>query len=380
MKVVVACDSFKGCLSSKQVAQHLKNGILQVDSSDEVLTYVIGDGGEGTVEAFHSTSPYSRYIQVKTVDAYLKPTDAIYCIIDDGKTAMIEVANVIGLSMHDREHRMPLFASSYGVGIMICDAIKKGCTKIIVGLGGSATNDGGMGLLMALGAKFFDENHRLLQGCAANLEKIVYADFRNMLNLSCIEMIAACDVKNPLLGETGATNFFGKQKGLFPNQMKRVEKGMMNYVNKIRQYKNVDISQGEGTGATGGIGAVMIHVLHAKMVSGLSLLLSYSDFEEQVKTSDLVITGEGQTDRQTQYGKVPVGILEIAKKYDVPVICISGALGLEYRNLYDLGFAGIYSIADRAMTFQQALENAAPKLEAASYAVMKTIKTFKNRK
>ena len=376
MKVVIACDSFKGCMSSRQVASQVAKGIHRVNAQIETYEYVIGDGGEGTVEAFHETC--QGCIQnVETTNAYGKKQMSEYTIIEDGNCAVIEVANIIGLSMTPREERYPLHGSSFGVGSVILDAINKGCKKIIIGLGGSATNDGGMGLLQCLGARFYDASHKYLSPQAMNLEKIRYIDFNRLNRLEGVELIAACDVKNHLLGDMGATNVFGKQKGLYPNQIKKVEAGMLNYRDQIQRYTKVDIDQFDGAGAAGGIGAVLIGILHAKMTPGIKLLMSYSDIEEKIAHSDLVITGEGQSDRQTMYGKVPVGILDIAKKYDKPVICLSGALGIGYMDLYDLGFVGIYSIADRAMNFQQALEHAPEKLEAASYALLRTIEYFR---
>ncbi|MEG0314859.1 MAG: glycerate kinase [Erysipelotrichaceae bacterium] len=377
MKVVIACDSFKSCLSSNEVAKHLASGILQENPNHQVISYAIGDGGEGTLEAFYETC-HGKYIKVKTVDAYLKKIEAQYVLIDNDKTAVIEVAQIIGLAMYPREKRMPMYASSYGVGLVLIDAFKKGVTKIIIGLGGSSTCDGGMGLLQALGAKFYDNKQNELNPQAVNLENIDRIDVENLYDFKGIELIAACDVKNQLLGESGATYVFGKQKGLYPNQMKRIENGMHNYVNRMYQQTKIDLNACIGGGAAGGIGTALISMLNAKMERGIELLLSYSDIEDEIADCDLVITGEGQSDLQTKYGKVPVGILEIATKYNKPVICISGALGLEYRSLYDLGFIGIYSIADRAMSFQQALDNAAPKLEATAYAIIKTIEAFRN--
>ena len=376
MKVVIACDSYKGCMTSSKVAQHIEKGIHKVNPRIETISYVIGDGGEGTVDAFHETCGGVKQ-KVKASDAYGKPIETEYTLIDGGQTAVIEVANIIGLSMHPREKRAPFYGSSYGVGSVLLDAVNKGCKKIIIGLGGSATNDGGMGFLQSLGARFYDSNHKYLSPQAMNLEKVRYIDFNRFNDLKDIELIAACDVKNHLLGEEGATFVFGKQKGLFPNQMKRLDQGMENFRNQIQRYTQVDINSFEGGGAAGGIGAVLIGILHAKMIPGIELLLSYSDFHEQVKTCDLVITGEGQSDRQTAFGKVPVGILKVVNTYDKPVICISGALGMDYMELYDLGFIGIYSIADRAMTFQSALDSAPEKLEACTYTIMKTIQYYK---
>lgn len=375
MKVVVACDSFKGCIKSEEVAQHVTKAIHQVDDQIEVKSYVIGDGGEGTVDAFEKTCGGER-VFVNTSDAYGKRIQTYYTIIEAGTTAVIEVANIIGLNMHPREKRAPFFGSSYGVGTVLLDAYHRGCKKIILGLGGSATNDGGMGLLQALGCRFYDVHHQYLSPQAINLEKVHYIDFNRLQKLEGVELIAACDVKNHLLGEEGATYIFGKQKGFFPNQIKKIDAGMENYRNHIQRYLKIDINEYVGGGAAGGIGAVLIGILQAKMVPGIELLFEYSDIKEEVKNCDLVITGEGQSDRQTMFGKVPVGVLQLAKPYQKPVVCISGALGLGYQELYELGFCGIFSISDRAMTFQQALDQADSKLEAAVYAIMRTIMTF----
>lgn len=377
MKIVIAADSFKGCLTSREVAQHMEIGIHRHDESIEVQKFLVGDGGEGTMDAFVDAS-HGMYVEVRAHDAYRKWIKTRYGLIDEGRTAIIEVGSVIGLSMVEKDRRAPMYASSYGVGEMLLHAKKRGCKKIILALGGSSTNDGGMGLLEALGVKFYDEENHLLQGMAYNLEKIDTIDFSGMKNFEGIECIAACDVKNHLLGENGATHIFGKQKGLYPNQIKRVERGMKHYCEKMKQY-DIDLDVYEGGGAAGGIGAVFIALLQARMQSGIALLFAYNQMEEVIANCDLVITGEGQSDRQTLFGKVPVGVLNIANKYDKPCICISGALGLEYNKLYDLGFVGIFSIADRAMSFAQALASADDKLEACTYSVIKTITYFMNR-
>ncbi len=375
MKIVVACDSFKGCMSSQTVNEHMNNAIHCVDPTIEVKQYVIADGGEGTVQAFAKLCD-GELVEVATSDCYGRKITSNYALIEGGKTAVIEVANIIGLNMYPREKRTPLFGSSFGVGTVLLDALHRGCKKVIIGLGGSATNDGGMGFLQALGCRFYDRHHRYLSPQAVNLERIRYIDFNRFPSLEDVELIAACDVKNHLLGSEGATYVFGKQKGFYPNQIKQIDEGMENYRNQIQRYRNVDINAMAGSGAAGGIGSVLISLLGAKMIPGIELLLSYCDIHDEIRTCDFVITGEGQSDRQTMFGKVPVGILNVAKMYEKPVLCISGALGLGYQELYDLGFSGIFSIADRAMTFQQALAQADQKLEAAVYAIVKTITTF----
>ncbi len=376
MKILIACDSFKGCLTSRQVSQQIEKGIHQYDETIETKRYSIADGGEGTVEAFCEACQ-GKKVYVKTTDAYGKKIETYYTIIENGQTAVLEVANIIGLNMHTREERSPFFGSSFGVGTVLLDALQRGCRKIIIGLGGSATNDGGIGFLQALGARFYDSDHKYLSPIAMNLGKVRYIDLNRLQKLEGIQLIAACDVKNYLLGEEGATYVFGKQKGLYPNQMKKLDAGMKNYCDQFMRYIHLDLNTIEGGGAAGGIAAVLIGVLKATMVPGIQLLLQYSDIEKEMQTCDLVITGEGQSDRQTLFGKVPYGILQVAKQYEKPVICISGALGLGYDALFEEGFVGVFSIADRAMTFQQALELAPQKLEASTYNIIRTIMYFK---
>lgn len=380
MKVVVAADSFKGCMTSTQVADCIKEGIHEYNADIDVETYTIADGGEGTVMAFYKTCG-GELVDVACTDAYGKKITTQYALLENGHTAVIEVANIIGLNMVERSRRMPLYASSYGVGTVLKDAVARGCKRIIMGLGGSATNDGGMGLLQALGVLYYDSDHQYLSPQAVSLEKVRFIDFNRFHGLGDVELIAACDVKNKLLGEQGATFIFGKQKGLFPTQLKRVDHGMENFRDQIQRYKKIDLNAYEGGGAAGGIGAVLMGILNAKMVPGIELLLlSYSNIEEHVKDCDLLITGEGQSDVQTAYGKVPMGILNVAKKYDKPCIILSGALGIGYQKLYEEGFTGIFSIADCAMSFPQALAHAPEKLKAAAYSMIRTIDYFKNQK
>ncbi|MDF9824009.1 glycerate kinase [Breznakia sp. PF5-3] len=373
MNVFVACDSYKGCMSSKTVNQIVKKAILAVNDKNEVTTFSMGDGGEGTVDAFVDACK-GTMVKKKVHDAYFKSLEAKYGLIDDGKTAVIEVASCIGLNMYEREKRHPLYATSYGVGELLMDAYRRKVNKIIIALGGSSTNDGGMGMLQALGARFYDQNNMKLKSNAINLKKIERIDLSKFQFMNDIEIIAACDVKNKLLGEQGATYTFGKQKGLYANQIKKIDKAMENYATKFLSL-GYDIAKEEGSGAAGGIGAAL-SLLGAKHIGGLDLLRSYSDFDKMIKNSNLVITGEGQSDFQTLYGKVPVGVVEIANQYNKPCICISGALGVEYNKLYDKGFIGIYSVADRAMSFAQALELAPEKLYACAYTIFKTINYY----
>lgn len=374
MRVVIACDSYKGCMSSKEVADIMESAIHRVNETIHVDKFLVGDGGEGTMEAFVAACG-GEYVDVMCRDTYGKKIATQYALLDDHKTAIIEVARILGLTMYRREKRAPLYSSSYGVGQVLCDAYRRGCKKIILSLGGSGNADGGMGMLEALGMRFFDRSNKRLKGMTINLERIAHIDTSELLDFSNVQCIAAYDVKNYLLGAEGATILYGKQKGLFPNQIKRVEKGMNNYCVKMLE-NGYDLNKYESGGACGGLSAAFQGVLHANAQNGLSLLFGYNHIEEAIAKCDLIITGEGQSDYQTKYGKVPTGVIKVANKYRKPCVCISGALGLKYKELYELGFIGIYSIADRAMTFLQAIAGAKEKLDATTYSVMKTIMCF----
>ena len=353
MKFVVACDSFKGCMTSQEAVQRISKGIQNANPNHEVAAFPMCDGGEGTMEILCQIEK-AQIIEVQTVDAYGKPITASYGILPEKKKAIMEVASCIGLSMTEKKRRNPMIANSRGIGKMIKDAVKKGCTTIVIGLGGTATNDGGMGLLQELGLRFYDkENKSLICGAYS--------------------FLAAADVRNPLLGPKGATFTFGRQKGLFPSQLTMVDHWMRRYRDVMQKTFGIDLDAIPGGGAAGGIGAVLVGILHAQIQSGITMCMEGYQLENVIQKADIVITGEGQTDLQTRYGKVPFGVAQLAKKYHKPVLCLSGALGLGYQELYQDGFDGLYSSADRAMDFMTALKNGPEKLENLAFSITKTI-------
>lgn len=372
MKFVVACDSFKGCMTSKEVGQTIEKGILKANFQHRVKVFSMADGGEGTAQAFCDVIN-GKMVDVNTLDAYHRKIRAGICLSQEEDIAIIDVASCIGLSMVDKKYRNPMITSSKGVGILIKQALSFGVSKIIIGLGGSSTNDGGMGLLSEFGVRFYDSNRELLRPNTYALGKIAFIDKRAFSIPSNVEFIVACDVKNHLLGQEGATYIFGKQKGIYENQMEEIDSWLRHYRDKLDQTFHVDVNEFEASGAAGGIGAVLLGMFHARMVPGIQLLTEYAHLEDEISKCDIVITGEGQTDRQTVYGKVPYGIAQLAKKYDKPVICLSGALGLGYEELYKEGVIGIFSSADRAMSFQTALKTASAKLEALAFSVVRLI-------
>lgn len=372
MKILVACDSFKGCMTSQEVETCIKKGIKRVNKEFEVISYPMADGGEGTAEVFCDIL-HGDMKSVDTVDAYGRPIVARIATSKENNIAVFDVASCIGLNMVKKEDRNPMLASSYGVGIMLKEAIRLGYKNIIIGLGGSSTNDAGMGLLSAFGVRFYDVNRKVLRPSLYSLKKIVFIDKRHFYFPEDVTLTVACDVRNHLLGKDGCTYVFGKQKGIYPNQMEEIDRWIYHYRNKMEQTFHVDIDSYDGSGAAGGIGSVLLGVMHAKMRPGIELVMELSDFDRMLEDADLVVTGEGQTDIQTLYGKVPYGVAVHANKKRVPVICLSGALGKEYEKLYDIGIVSILSSADRAMSFSTALKTSPEKIEALAYSVFKLI-------
>lgn len=377
MKIVVACDSFKACMTSKEAAGTIERGIKKANPEHEVLCFPMADGGEGTAQVFCELLNGEMEV-TDTIDAYGERIEAGYAYCRDRDLVVMDVASCIGLGMVPKEKRNPLVTNSRGVGRMLKNIIDKGYKNIVIGLGGSSTTDGGMGVLAEFGVIFYDQRHRPLRPSSYGLGRIAYIDRSEFYFPKDVNLIVASDVKNPLLGEEGAVYVFGRQKGIFPNQMEEVDDWMAHYVQKMEQTFHVDLNANPGAGAAGGLGAVFTSVFGARMVSGVELCVEYAKLEDAIKEADLVYTGEGQSDAQTKFGKVPYGILQVAKKYNKPVICLSGALGLGYDELYEEGFIGIFSAADRAMDFHTALSLGPEKMEALAYSMTKCLDGFTN--
>lgn len=374
MKIVVACDSFKGCMTSKEANEAIKRGILKSNEKHTVICIPMADGGEGTAHVLGECLKAQKRT-VLTLDAYGKKVQASYYITQD-QVAIMDVASCIGLSMVEKALRNPFVVNSRGVGILMKDAIAQGCKQLIIGLGGSSTNDGGMGILQEFGVEFYNAHMHVLKANPYGLKQMTYINKKKFKKPE-VDILLACDVNIHLLGENGTTYFFGKQKGFYHSQMKEVDSWMKNYSDCINRTFHVDMNSFESGGCAGGIGACLMAVFGAKHFSGAQLVAQKSNLKEEIENCDLVITGEGQTDRQTEYGKVPFEVLQIANACKKPVICLSGALGIGYQKLYDYGMAGIFSGSDRAMTFQAAIEQAEEKMENCAYSIIHLIDTIK---
>lgn len=371
MKIVIAPDSFKGSLTAFEVAKSIQKGILNVDKSIETVIVPMADGGEGTVQSLIDASG-GKIIELSVHDPLFRQIKSFYGIMGDGVTAVIEMAAASGLPLLTPEERNPLKTTTYGTGELIKDALNRGCRKFIIGLGGSATNDGGCGMAQALGVKFLDENANEIGPGGGDLAKINSIDISGLdERIKYAEFLAACDVDNPLCGEKGASAVYGPQKGASENDVITLDNGLLHFAQVVKQKLNLDIKDVPGAGAAGGLGAGVMIFLNAQLRRGIDIVIQTTNLADKMKDASLVITGEGRIDFQTAFGKTPFGVAQIAKEKNTPVIAIAGSLGEGYQTLYDKGFDEIYSIMDESMSLKYAIENAAELLENAAENVVR---------
>lgn len=371
MRILLAPDSFKGSLSSKDVCSALREGILRVSQMD-ILEVPIADGGEGTVDAIVSSTKGTEYFE-KVNGPLGEKIKAHYGILKD-KTAIIEMASASGLYLVPENKRNPLITTSYGTGQLIESALNKGCRKFIIGIGGSATNDGGAGMLQALGASFLDECNREIGyggGCLDKLARVDLSSLDGRIYES--EFIVASDVVNPLCGKNGASFVYGPQKNASPEMVKLLDDNLMHYSEVVKDTLNKDLSQTPGAGAAGGMGFALMAFLNAKLEKGIDVVIDITGMEDKIKASDLVITGEGNTDFQTAFGKAPLGVAKLAKKYNKPVIVLSGGLGDNYKSLYDIGVTSLFSIIDKPTSLEYSMEHASELIKDRIEDIIRTI-------
>lgn len=327
-KIVVASDSFKGSLTSSQVASAVADGIRSACPECETICLEVADGGEGTTAALMKIIG-GTLTEVHVHDPLMRPVTARYGISPDRTTAIMEMSAASGLPLLRQDERNPLLTSTFGTGEMIADALRRGCRRFLVGLGGSATNDGGTGMLEALGTRFLDVQGNPLQGCGASLLLIADADISGMLpELSASEFTAACDVRNPLCGPEGAAAVFAPQKGASGRDVGLLDEGLLNFAAVTRKVCGKDILNVRGAGAAGGTAGAMLAYLNARLVSGADMILDEAGFDTAIADADLVITGEGKMDEQTCMGKIPGAVLRRASALNVPVMAIAGRVEL----------------------------------------------------
>ncbi|MDR1555965.1 MAG: glycerate kinase [Tannerellaceae bacterium] len=354
-KVIIAIDSFKGCLTSIEAGQAAKEGVACVFPDCEIFLLPVADGGEGILDALLSTMK-GKYIQVTAHDPLMNPVQAIYGISGGAKTALIEMASVSGLPLVPANKRNPMLTTSFGTGELIKDALKRGCRDFIIGIGGSATNDAGLGMLQALGFRFLDKNGNALGVGGKILIEVASIDTSSAYPaLKEAWFIVACDVHNPFYGPNGAAHIYARQKGADDNMIEELDAGMRSLANIIRQTTGKDIATYPGTGAAGGMGGGCLAFLNATLKPGIKLLLDTLCFEEKIRNADLIITGEGRADRQTAMGKLPFGILKEAEKQHIPVVVIAGSIE-DVTWLNEAGFRSVFTITPGPVSPEKAME------------------------
>ena len=377
MNIVIAPDSFKECLSAKEVATAIAMGIFEAISDVEVFKIPISDGGEGLLETLMQGAG-GKFVEVVVKDPLMRSITASYGILEDKKTAVIEMALASGLELLKENEKNPMLTSTYGTGQLIKDALDNGCTKIIIGIGGSATNDGGAGMARALGAKFLNKKGEELNEGGGSLNELNNIDLSNFDDrLSRCEVVVACDVSNPLTGPNGASMVYGGQKGGSHEDLLKLDKNLAHLAAIIRSELQIDIAETPGAGAAGGIGAALMAFMKGRLLNGIELVLETLKMEEYIKSADLVITGEGKIDGQTLHGKTIAGIAKMAKKYRVPVVVITGKIGEDIEPIYDMGVCGVYSIVNEPMDLHQAITEAPKLIQNSVKNIMGTIKCFR---
>lgn len=380
MKVVVAIDSLKGSLTSLEAGEAIQEGILRAISDAEVIVRPLADGGEGTVEAL-IRGMNGRYEKITVTDPLGRPTDAVYGILEDSHTAIIEMSAAAGITLIDAKDRNPMNTTTYGVGEMIKDAIGKGCRHFFIGIGGSATNDGGIGMLQALGYGMLDTEGKQVSLGAKGLAELVSITDENVLpELKECTFQIACDVKNPLCGELGCSAIFGPQKGATPDIIAQMDSWLGKYALLTANcYKKAD-SNYPGTGAAGGMGFAFLSYMNAELRSGVQIVLEETKLEEYIRNADIVVTGEGCLDGQSVMGKAPIGVAALAKKHHKKVIAFAGCVTEDAKVCNQNGIDAFFPILRNVVTREEAMDtdNAHRNMTDTAEQVFRLIKVIMN--
>ncbi|MDP2338391.1 MAG: glycerate kinase [Bacteroidota bacterium] len=379
MNIVIAPDSLKECLTATQVAAAISEGIRRVVPEAGMVCIPMADGGEGTVDAL-VTATGGKIVTLASVDALNRPVQSFYGILGDGKTAVIEMAAASGLELLEPDERNPLITSTFGTGLLLKAAIEAGFTQIILGIGGSATNDGGAGMAQAMGFGLLDKNGNPIGPGGGSLERLYRID-RSTIHpqLQNVKITVACDVRNPLLGSSGATFVYGPQKGATAEMLKSLENNMAHFARILQMEFGRDVSNLPGAGAAGGLAAGLMVFCRAEISSGFELINKLTRLEEQIRLASLVFTAEGKIDSQTAYGKTVSGVARLAKKYQVPVIALAGAVTDDLTELYNQGVTSAFAIGDQPMTLEESKSRAAELLAGTSERVMRMVLSLKNK-
>jgi len=366
MKIVIAPDSFKGSLTAKQAGEAIAAGVRRALPEGEIVIKPMADGGEGTLQCLVDATD-GKLLQTTVKNPLGREISAEFGILGDGVTCVIEMAAASGLYLIAAEERNPLLTTTYGFGQLIRAGLDLGCRRFILGIGGSATNDGGAGMLQALGFRLLDQNGQELAfggGALAKLRRIdrSQADAR----LADCQFTIACDVTNPFVGPNGASYVFGPQKGASPEMVQQLDDHLRHFADLIHATQGIALHDLAGTGAAGGVAGVLLAFLRGRLQSGIQIVRETTKLAEAMTGADLVFTGEGQVDFQTAQGKTPCGVAQLAKQYGIPVIVLAGSIGKGIDALHQEGVTAVLSIANKPMTLEQSMEQAAELLEQAA--------------
>ena len=375
MKVTVAIDSFKGSLASLEAGKAVQEAIAKIDKSIEVAVRPLADGGEGTVTAL-SALPDAETVEISVCGPLETPVKATYCILRDTNTAVIEMAEAAGINLIPREQLNPMKTTTYGVGQMISDAMERGCRSFLIGIGGSATNDGGVGMLQALGFQFLDEQGNQIARGAQGLEQLRSISAANVHpQLKNCKFRIACDVNNPLCGERGCSCVYGPQKGATDEMISKMNGWLERYAELAKAYNPEADANRQGAGAAGGLGFAFATFTGGVLEPGVQIVLEETKLEEYIKDADLVVTGEGRLDGQTVMGKAPVGVAELAKKHGKRVVAFSGCVSEDAEVCNRHGIDAYFPILRRICTLEEALEpqTAYQNLRDTAYQVFRLI-------
>lgn len=377
MKIVIAPDSFKESLTALEACEAIEEGMRTVFPDAEYVKVPMADGGEGTVQSVIDST--GGILKTLTVTGPLnQPVEASYGLSGDRTLAVIEMAASSGLDKVSFDKRNPMITTTYGFGELIRDAFDEGVEEILLGLGGSATNDGGAGMIMSLGGRLLDEKGQSIPLGGKGLKDLTDIDLSRMHpRLKDVTIRVACDVDNPLTGKKGASFIYGPQKGGTSDQLEKLDSYLGHFAEVIRQKLGVNLEDVPGAGAAGGLGAGIMAFLNGKLENGGELLVDSLKLDEKVANADLVITGEGGINYQTIYGKTPVAVSRVAKKYGVPVIALAGSISVGYESVYDEGIQAVFSILNQPVSLEEALNQGYINLKQTAENVARVIQLGK---
>jgi glycerate kinase len=371
MKIVIAPDSFKESLTAQQVAEAISRGIKKALPQSDTLLVPMADGGEGTLQCLLDATGGQK-VTVQAMNPIGERISSSYGILGDQATAVIEMAKISGLELISATQRNPLRTTTYGLGQMIRSALDNGCRKFIVGLGGSATNDAGAGMLQALGVDLLDERNQPISYGGGELQNVRYIGTERLdPRLEECTFLVACDVDNPLVGANGASCIFGPQKGATPEMIRHLDESLSHFADQIQGFNGVSLHGVPGAGAAGGLAAAFIGFLPSTLKPGVDIVIEMTELEQKLAGAELVITGEGKIDSQTAHGKTPVGVSRLAQKLGIPTIALTGTVGEGIEALKEHGILAMLSIINRPMDLESALREAPELLEQTAEQVMK---------